>query len=304
MVLFLVIAAAAAAVALGSVYVVAVVGERQEARRSLRALDEYQVKVVREQQLLQPFGDRILGPVTEAITAAGKKWTSAGYAERVARKVQLAGNPAGIEVDRVVMLKALGAASGILWLPLVYAGLGWDGLLALLAVGSLWAGSFMYPDIVLDRKIEARQQEISSRLADTIDLLVISVEAGLGFEQALERTAASVPGALSEEFRRMLHETRLGASRADALRALDERTDVPELRSFIMALLQADNFGVSVGSILRAQAGEMRIRRRLSAQERAQKTPVKMLFPLVTCIFPAVFVIVLGPALMQLVNTL
>lgn len=303
MAIVVVIAAAAAAAVLGSLTVVAV-GERHEARRSLRALDEYQVKFVREQQLLRPLRDRIVGPLIEVLTSAGRRWSSAGYVERVGCKVLLAGNPVGFDVDVVVMMKVLGAAAGILWLPLVYVALGWSGFLALLAVGVLWAGSFMCPDIVLDRRIAARRLEIVARLADTIDLLVISVEAGLGFEQALERTAASVPGPLSEEFRRMLQETRVGASRSDALRALDERTDVPELHSFIMALLQADSFGVSIGNILRSQAGEMRIRRRFSAQERAQKTPVKMLFPLVTCIFPAVFVIVLGPALIQLVNTL
>jgi tight adherence protein C len=162
----------------------------------------------------------------------------------------------------------------------------------------------MYPDVLLNRKIEERQKEISRKLPDILDLLVISVEAGLGFEQALDRTCTAVPGALSDEFRRMLHEIRIGSTRADALRAMADRSDVKELRSFILAMLQADTFGVSISRLLRSQADEMRIKRRLMAQEKAQKAPVKMLFPLVFCIFPSIFVVILGPAMINISRAL
>jgi len=185
-----------------------------------------------------------------------------------------------------------------------FLALGFAGMLMVVAILLLWGCSFMYPDVLVSRKIEERQKEISRKLPDVLDLLVISVEAGLGFEQALDRTTMAVPGPLSDEFRRTLHEIRIGSSRADALRAMADRTDVNELRTFIMAMLQADTFGVSISRLLRSQAAETRTRRRLRAQEQAQKAPVKMLFPLVFCIFPSIFVVILGPAFIQISQSL
>jgi tight adherence protein C len=295
----------AAAIALGVVAVSTTMQERALSRRTLQALDGYQVQsTVREQEMLDDIGSRVLAPVGEAAVKLVRRYTPAGYVENLARKTVLAGSPAGYEIDRLLVLKVLGAASGFVWVPLVFALLGLHGLFAILISGLLWVVSFLAPDLALGRKIEARQHDIAVALPDVLDLLVISVEAGLGFEQAVERTASSVPGPLAEEFRRLLQETRMGATRADALRAMDERTQVEELRSFILAMLQADAFGVSVARILRTQADEMRVRRRLAAEEQAEKAPIKMLFPLVFCIFPAVFVVVLGPALITISKSL
>jgi tight adherence protein C len=270
--------------------------ERADVRHSLRQLDGYQIQGVRDQEMLQPITDRVIAPIVHGLVGFVTSKTPVGYADTVRHKLVLAGNPSGLDVDRILVFKLFGLISGALWIPLVYVELGLAGLEALLAVGVLWFGSFQLPDIMLDRKIEDRRHGIAVQLPDILDLLTISVEAGLGFDQALERTTAAVPGTLSDEFRRMLQETRIGSSRADALRAVEERTDVPELRAFILAMLQADTFGVSIARILRTQATEMRQRRRLKAQELAQKAPVKMLFPLICCIFPGVFVMILYPA--------
>ena len=274
--------------------------ERFEVRESLRRLDGYQIQDLRDQEMLAPISERVLAPMVGGLTAIAGRLSPHGYREEVARKLVLGGHPGELTVDQVLVLKLLGMVSGILWLPLVFVVLHLSGGFALIVVVFLWFGSFMLPDVYISRAIDARKHDISVQLPDILDLLVISVEAGLGFEQALERTTNAVPGPLSDEFRRMLRETRIGSTRAEALRAMDERCDVPELRTFILAMLQADTFGVSVSRLLRSQADEMRIRRRLRAQGQAQKAPVKMLFPLVFCIFPAIFVVILGPAMIQL----
>jgi tight adherence protein C len=298
--LTMIVAVSVAAAVLGSVAVGSLLAERAQIRVSLRRLEGYQVTGARDQEMLKSFGSRVVTPFAGRLMDLVRKRTPVGYVETVRHKLVLAGNPPGYEVDRLLIFKVLGLASGIVWIPLVLFGLGFKGTTALFGIAFFWGASFILPDLSLGRKIETRQKEIARRLPDILDLLVISVEAGLGFEQAIDRTSAAVPGPLSEEFRRMLQETRVGASRADALRALDERTEVPELRSFILAMLQADTFGVSIARILRAQADEMRVRRRLAAQELAQKAPIKMLFPLVLCIFPAMFVVVLGPAFISI----
>ncbi len=272
--------------------------------RSLRAIENYEVVDVREQEMLESVSDRLVAPVGRKLLEIARNLTPVGYVEKLKRDIVLAGSPPGYEVDRFLVWKVLGFASGLGWIILSYIFLSDHMLLMLLTIGFTWGLSFFGPDILISQHITNRRAEIQRRMPDTLDLLVISVEAGLGFEQALDRTAATVPGPLSEELRRMLQETRMGASRADVLRALDERTNVDELRTFIVAMLQADTFGVSIARILRTQADEMRVRRRYLAQEKSQKAPVKMLFPLVLCIFPATLVVVVMPGFMQVFDKL
>ena len=275
--------------------------ERREVRKALGRL-AYSTDNVREAEMLASIKDRLLVPAMAGLTKLSGRFTPAGYVGQIRHKLVLAGNPAGLDADRFVAIKLMAALSGPVWALLVFVLGGFSGFYGTIMVGLLWAISFFAPDSYIRRKQDERQHEIAIRLPDILDLLVISVEAGLGFEQAIDRTIAAVPGPLSEEFDRMLKETRVGSSRAEALRAMDERTEVPELRSFILAMLQADTFGVSIGRLLRAQADEMRIRRRQRAQELAQKAPVKMLFPLIFCIFPSLFVVILGPAVIQIMR--
>jgi tight adherence protein C len=162
---------------------------------------------------------------------------------------------------------------------------------------------FYGPEASLNRAIDDRRKEMEKQLPDIIDLLVISVEAGLGFESAMGRVVQNVPGELSREFQRTLQETRVGVSRHEALKNMAERTDVDDLNSFILALIQADQFGVSIARMLRVQADEMRVRRRQRIQEKAFAAPVKMIFPMLFCIFPSIFIVILGPAVFGILDT-
>ena len=296
----LVLAAAVGAL----VYVIASSSmEKAEVRESLRRLEGYQIQDVRDQEMLAPMSERVVAPLLEGLAGVATRFTPKGYGDKVAQKLVHAGNPENLNVDKILVMKLVGLVSIVAWIPL-FMMLQFQGMIFFVGVVVAWGCAFIYPDVLLNRKIEDRQKEISRKLPDILDLLVISVEAGLGFEQALDRTCTAVPGALSDEFRRMLHEIRIGSTRADALRAMADRSDVPELRSFILAMLQADTFGVSISRLLRSQADEMRIKRRLLAQEKAQKAPVKMLFPLVFCIFPSIFVVILGPTMINISRAL
>ena len=276
--------------------------EKQAIRDSLRALDDYEVDNVRDQELLNPLAERALMPVLGALTGLGRRFTPVGYVDGVRHKFVLSGRPSSQAIDRFLAIRVITVVLAPFaifffwfWNPLGLAGntqLGVTALSVMLLI--------MGPDAQLNRAVEDRQKEILRGLPDIIDLLVISVEAGLGFEQALQRVIVSVEGPLPDEFSRMLGEVRAGSTRAEAMRAMDARIEVPEVRSFVLAILQADAFGVSIGRVLRGQAEEMRIKRRQIAEEKAQKAPVKMLIPMVFCIFPALFTIVLGPAVIRI----
>ena len=176
--------------------------------------------------------------------------------------------------------------------------------IATVIIGLLTFAGFVAPDSMLNRRVEERQREILRTLSDTLDLLTISVEAGLSLNAAIAQVVQNVPGVLSSEFARMLQEIQLGVPRSDAFRQLAERTDVDELNAFALAMIQADVFGVSIASVLRTQAEQLRIKRRQAAEAKAQQTPVKIVFPLILCILPALFVVIIGPGAIQIINNL
>jgi tight adherence protein C len=285
-----------AAVALALFAVLSQAEEKAVVRASLRQLEDYEVESVREKELLAPLRERAIAPVLAGLTGLGKRLTPKGYVDDIRKKLVSAGKGDQESIDRFLAIRVITVPLALIGAYLAYTYAPVGGIAKLMLTLLVAALFIIGPDSVLNRQVEDRQYAIRTKLPDVMDLLVISVEAGLGFEQALDRTVSAVPGPLTEEFSRMLGEVRAGSTRADAMRALDQRTNVPEIRSFVLAILQADTFGVSIGRVLRAQADEMRIKRRQLAQERAQKAPVKMLLPMVFCIFPSLFVIVLGPA--------
>jgi tight adherence protein C len=277
--------------------------EKAVVRASLRQLEGHEVENVRDRELLNPLRQRAIAPAINGLTDLGRRLTPQGYVDGIRKKFIYAGEGNVDAVDRFLAIRVVTVAAAVVGAPLIWAFSGLTGTTRL-GVTALFVMIFILgPDASLNRKVEARQTAIRRRLPDVLDLLTISVEAGLGFEQALDRVVAAVPGPLSEEFSRMLGEVRAGSSRAQSMRAMESRSNVVELRSFVLAILQADTFGVSIGRVLRAQADEMRIRRRQMAQEMAQKAPVKMLIPMVFCVFPSLFAVTLGPAMINIIET-
>jgi tight adherence protein C len=225
----------------------------------------------------------------------------AGTAGAMQRRLNAAGNPEGWTADRLLTLKGL----GLITLGAIGALFGLHNL-ALLVVGAAVgaAAGFFLPDVLLYNAGLKRQQVIPLALPDALDLLTICVEAGLGFDAALAQVARNTKGPLAAEFARVLQEMQFGKSRTEAMRAMAERCPVSELQSFVSALIQSNELGIPVGDILREQAKEMRVRRRQRAETAAQKVPVKITFPLILCLFPALLIIVMGPGIIELSHTL
>lgn len=272
--------------------------------RSLAAVEALRTSptALREQELARPFGERVLDPLLTQFVTIGQRFTPDDRLHRIRRRLDLAGNPTGWDSDRVLGLKALGALLGLVLgtvlPPLLGAGVAGTSLIVVLALALGWFG----PTLWVYQKGYDRSEQILREMPDAIDLLTISVEAGLTFDAALAQVARNTRGPLAEEFFRVLQEMQIGTGRVDALRGLGERTDVSELKSFAGAMVQADSLGVPIARVLRVQAKEIRVKRSQRAEEKAQKVPVKILFPLIFCIMPTLFIIILGPAALTIVT--
>jgi tight adherence protein C len=224
-----------------------------------------------------------------------------GVATTMQRRLDFAGNPPGWTADRMLAVKGLGLLA-LGFLGALY-GLH-DPELLVVGVGLGAVIGFFLPDLLLYNSGQKRQQQIPAKLPDALDMLTICVEAGLGFDAALAQVARNTKGPLAEEFARALQEMQIGKSRSEAMRAMADRTSVPELRAFVSALVQSSELGIPVAHVLREQAKEMRVRRRQRAEEQAQKVPVKITFPLIFCLFPALLVIIIGPGIIEISHSL
>lgn len=298
--------AAFGAAFLGFVAVGDVVIERHQMYKRLRSVREIQLSPtdVRHKELAKSPAERLIIPILKRVGDRMRRFAPASVGDRLDKELAYAGSPPGWDAPRILASKLLSLAVGVLGAVGLTAAGGLKPVqgMALTAIGAV-VGYYM-PEWLLRAKSGNRQDALQRALPDALDLLSITVEAGLAFDAALDRVAQHASGPLSEEFNRVITEMRIGTSRADALRGLGERTTVPELRSFVMAMVQADVFGISIARVLQVQAGEMRAKRKQRAEERAQKVPVKIVFPVLACIFPAMFLVILGPAVQQIYRSI
>jgi tight adherence protein C len=270
----------------------------------LTQLGTMQAKNLEELELQQPFLERTLRPLATRLSGFVARVTSQSFSERTEKRLALAGHPGNLRVGDWLGIKAIGALVGAGVMFLVFGVLQGNvaGGLGLAVVGLLFG--YTIPEFWLGGKVRKRQKLILLQIPDALDLLTISVRAGLGFDGALGKVVEKLKGPLTDEFRRALAEIRVGKTRREALRDIVPRTEVPALTNFIGAIIQAEQLGVSISKVLQVQSEQLRIERRQRAEELAAKAPIKMLFPLVGCIFPSLFIVILGPALILIMKNL
>lgn len=242
--------------------------------------------------------ERAVMPAVFALAQLGRRLTPLGWIDALDRRLTMAGRPATWPLERILAGKILLGVGAFLVGFLLFADA--RSMTMLLVWAGMTALGYFTPDLLLHSQGQKRQLAIRQELPDTMDQMTISVEAGLGFEAAMARAGKTGDGPLADELIRTMQEVQVGVPRIKALRNLADRTDVPDLRHFVMAVVQAEGYGIAIADVLRTQAAELRVKRRQRAEERAMKIPVKVVFPLVLCILPTLFIIILGPAAIQI----
>jgi tight adherence protein C len=273
----------------------------QERMNLYLAGDSFDPVSLQEIERARPFAERVLLPMVRALAQVFAWFWPENRLKAIQQRLTLAGNPGGMGATEFLGLRGF-CMIALVGLALLYGVLTSYpvSFFSILLLGVLAVCGLFLPDVWLSRKITERQQQIVNSLPDALDMLTITIEAGLSFESGLQEIMQKWDNELSREFARVLRDIGMGQSRRRALLALVERTDVSDVTSFVAALNQADELGVSIGRVLKIQSEDMRLRRRQRAHEKANQAPVKIMFPLVFLIFPAIFAVLLGPAVPQL----
>ena len=273
--------------------------------RSIAALEALGQNLPREltEEVDRPFSERVLDPFQERALQVARRISGRDSTERIHRKLELAGNPTGWTVERVMAMKVIGAGVGLLVGLLGSAVFGSGAVSRVVIVTVCVVLGYLAMDFWLYQTSYDRQERLAKELPDSVDLMTISVESGLAFDAAIQQVARNTEGPLADEFGRVLHEMQIGRGRAEALRGLADRTNLDDLRSFVSALVQADAFGIPIGQVLRVQSAEMRMKRRQAAEAKAQQVAVKMTIPLIMFILPTLFIVVIGPAALSIMDT-
>lgn len=279
-------------------------GAGTERISALDKLDSGDPNAFRRAELARPASERLLAPAIKSLSGVARGITPGGRIKKLERKIESAGRPWNLDVNGLLVIKLISLAVGLIvlvilaafrWIPVV-----WFVVLALFVI----VFTYYLPDLVIRSSAQTRKEDIARALPDFLDLLTVSVEAGLGLDSAMAKIAERLHGPLQEEILITLHQIRMGKARPVALREFADRCDVEDLTNFISALIQSQQLGVSLGQVLRVQSETIRIMQRQRIEARAQKAPVKMLIPLILCIFPTMFVVILGPAAIRIYSVL
>jgi tight adherence protein C len=263
------------------------------------------VTSLEEIELSQPFSQRVLVPLINRIGEISARFTPQRAIQSTARQMELAGNPWPIDAATFLAIRfIIGVLLGGLAVVAFIGSTTWSGTDKAMLIGGAAFGGFFLPHIMLATRVTRRQKEIRKAMPDALDLLTICVEAGLGFDAAMSKVAEKWETELSLAFARVIREVQLGKVRRDALKDMADRLGIAEMTSFVAAIIQSEQLGVSMARVLRIQADQMRVKRRQRAEEEAHKAPIKMIIPMALLIFPTIMIIILTPAAIQIMESL